>query len=96
LLAGLAAPGGLRSVVIAGERAAPERLADWLRHAAPGTLLTNAYGPTGAPSWPRPSRRARGPRRGARCRFGRPIGNARVHLLDPDLRPVPIGPSASS
>ncbi|HZF12826.1 MAG TPA: amino acid adenylation domain-containing protein, partial [Thermoanaerobaculia bacterium] len=92
LAAGLAAPGGLRSVVIAGERAAPERLADWLRHAAPGTLLTNAYGPTegtivAAAFAPRPGAAAR-----REVPIGRPIGNARVHLLDPDLRPVPIGP----
>jgi amino acid adenylation domain-containing protein/non-ribosomal peptide synthase protein (TIGR01720 family) len=91
LAAGLAPPAGLRSVIVGGERAAPERLAEWLRHASPATLLTNAYGPAEATI----ATSAFVPRAGDAMRrevpVGRPIANVQVHLLDDELRLVPPG-----
>lgn len=43
---GLTLPPAVRCVIIGGEAALPERVADWRRVAPPGTALLNTYGPT--------------------------------------------------
>ncbi|MFJ2577291.1 amino acid adenylation domain-containing protein [Kitasatospora aureofaciens] len=80
---------GLRRVVCSGE-ALPVELAARFRAVLPGVPLHNLYGPTeasvdvtfwecvaepGALSVP----------------IGRPVWNTRLHVLDADLRPVPVG-----
>ncbi len=78
-------------LVVGGEQLLGESLDQW-RHCHPAATVINEYGPTEAtvgcvvhtiePGDPTPS--------GA-IPIGRPIWNARVHLLDPMLRPVPDG-----
>jgi amino acid adenylation domain-containing protein len=88
-LDGAALPRGVRRVIIGGEQALPEALAQWRRGTAghPARLV-NTYGPTEttivatrqelggeAPTLP----------------IGRPIAGARVYVVDPRLQPVPPG-----
>ena len=88
--AGLVPPQGLRAVIVGGEQASAERLADW-RRGAPGVRLLNTYGPTEttvvAAAWEAPDD---GPAPD-RVPIGRPVANVRLHLLGPGLEPVPDG-----
>jgi amino acid adenylation domain-containing protein len=86
------APGrceSLKRVIVSGEALSPD-LPDQLFERLPGVELHNLYGPTEAAvdvtSW--------------QCRFGdarssipigHPIANLRIYVLDPWLRPAPIG-----
>ena len=90
-------PACVRLVVIGGERALPERVAAW--HAAVGerVRLVNTYGPTEAtvaataatllPGEPRPAGDLPLPP----VSIGGPLANARVHVLDDGMRPLPTG-----
>jgi amino acid adenylation domain-containing protein len=79
----------LRRVFCGGDTLAPA-LAQKVFAALPGVELVNFYGPTEAtisatwwvcqPDDPRPV-----------VPIGRPVGNARVYVLDPRMNPVPIG-----
>ncbi|WP_437275953.1 amino acid adenylation domain-containing protein [Sorangium sp. So ce375] len=77
----------LRRVVCSGE-ALSTSLADAFFARLPAVSLHNLYGPTEAAvdvtAWA--CRRGEAP-----VPIGRPIANTRIHLLDPHLRPVPIG-----
>src|SRR5207302_1484225 len=88
-LEGSALPRGARGVIIGGERALPEALAQWRRGTAghPARLV-NTYGPTettivatrhelaaSSPTVP----------------IGRPIAGVRVYVVDRRLQPVPPG-----
>jgi amino acid adenylation domain-containing protein len=90
----LEAPGvercsGLARVVASGE-ALPAELAERFFARLPGVALHNLYGPTEAAvdvtAW---ACRPAGGRRPVP--IGRPVANTRIHLLDPELRPVPVG-----
>ena len=90
---GLRLPEPLRLVILGGEKALPERLAQWREVAGAGRVrLLNGYGPTEAtiaatfwePGGQVPSNLASVP-------IGRPVANARTYLLDKSLEPVPIG-----
>ncbi|MFF9499868.1 amino acid adenylation domain-containing protein [Streptomyces sp. NPDC014656] len=92
-VAGMAAGDALdvtaRHVVLGGE-AVPRALLRELRERVPGCAVTNIYGPTEATTY---STWWRG---GAEepdgdPPIGRPVPNARVYVLDPWLRPVPVG-----
>ncbi|MCF3135099.1 non-ribosomal peptide synthetase [Streptomyces olivochromogenes] len=77
---------GLRSLAVGGEACPPETAASW---AAPGRRLCNAYGPTettvaATVSDPLPGDGSVPP-------VGRPVTGTRVYVLDPWLRPVPVG-----
>ena len=72
----------LRTLIVAGEACPAELVARW----APGRVMWNAYGPTEATVWATV----------ARCEpselqppIGRPIQNAAVYILDPNLQLVP-------
>ncbi|MFO0572465.1 MAG: amino acid adenylation domain-containing protein [Polyangia bacterium] len=72
----------LRTLIVAGEACPAELVARW----APGRIMWNAYGPTEATVWTTV----------ARCEpselqppIGRPIQNAAVYILDPNLQLVP-------
>jgi amino acid adenylation domain-containing protein len=90
---GLSLPESLRLVVIGGERALPERLAQWREMAGNRVQLLNAYGPTeatvAATFW-EPSTGLEDSLRRT-VPIGRPIPNVRVYVLGASLEPVPVG-----
>jgi amino acid adenylation domain-containing protein/non-ribosomal peptide synthase protein (TIGR01720 family) len=73
-----------RTVIVGGEACPPELARRW----APGRRLINSYGPTESTvvsTWSRPlSPDPIAP-------IGGPIWNSQVYVLDPALRPVPVG-----
>ncbi|HSF38816.1 MAG TPA: non-ribosomal peptide synthase/polyketide synthase [Thermoanaerobaculia bacterium] len=87
---GLALPPGLRRVFIGGERALPERVAAWHRHAPEGPRLINGYGVTestvlstaglATPAAP-----------GREVSAGRVLAHTEAYVLDSQGRPVPAG-----
>ncbi|MEE8523271.1 MAG: non-ribosomal peptide synthase/polyketide synthase [Thermoanaerobaculia bacterium] len=84
------AAGRTRAFVIGGEALSAESLRFWQQH-APESRLINEYGPTetvvGCCVYEvEPGSRLRGP-----VAIGRPIANARIHVLDRHLRPLPVG-----
>ncbi|CAG0962242.1 hypothetical protein GPROT1_00898, partial [Gammaproteobacteria bacterium] len=89
---GLRMKAALRYVFLGGEPIALPRLANWLEAAPTQVEIVNTYGPTECTDicaahrvpWPPPSAEYTIP-------IGKPIYNARVHVLDQSLRPVPIG-----
>jgi amino acid adenylation domain-containing protein len=94
ILGAVELPASLRRIIIGGERASPEKLAQWQRTAAARIDLINAYGPTeGAIAVTRHlcARQATESSAGAEVRIGTPVANASVYLLDRRLQPVPPG-----
>jgi hypothetical protein len=92
-------PPSLRLVVIAGERALPERLAAWLRHAPERPRLVNTYGltestviSTVADLSALAKRATLASARGFReVPIGRAVADTEIHVLDRSLAPVPLG-----
>ncbi|HEY6050724.1 MAG TPA: non-ribosomal peptide synthetase, partial [Thermoanaerobaculia bacterium] len=90
---GCSLPETLRLVVIGGERALPERFAQWRELAGDRVALINAYGPTeatvAATMWEAP--RQNPPETARTVPIGRPLANVQTYVLDRKLRPVPVG-----
>ena len=85
-------PPQLRLVIIGGERALPERLDAWHKHANQQVQLLNGYGPTEATVTATFCSLARPEGSGLQeVPIGRAIRNAQAYVLDPHLQPVPIG-----
>lgn len=84
------ATGRTRFFVVGGEALPGDSVNFWQDH-APGTILVNEYGPTetvvGCCVYFAPH----GTRFESTIPIGRPIANTQLYVLDPDLRPVPIG-----
>ena len=88
----LSLPAGLRLVILGGEEALPERLANWHERVGDVVQLINTYGPTETTvvatmcdlSARKKAPAGEGP-------IGRPIQNTVVYVLDRLLRPVPVG-----
>ncbi|HTQ80082.1 MAG TPA: amino acid adenylation domain-containing protein, partial [Thermoanaerobaculia bacterium] len=82
----------LRRVIASGEALPPELAASFAER-LPWSELHNLYGPTEAAvdvtAWSCTADRAAHPAR--LIPIGRPIENLRIQLLDPALRPVPLG-----
>ncbi len=80
-------PDSLRLMLIGGEKLTEEHLADWYR-IAPEIPLINGYGPTegtiATAFWGSTASATRA------C-IGRPIANTRIHILDHNRQPLPIG-----
>ncbi len=74
----------LRQIVVAGEACPPDLVDRWAR----GRRFFNAYGPTETTVWASVEE-CRGD--DERPPIGRPLINTTIHLLDAQLRPVPIG-----
>ena len=81
----LTLPDGLRLVIIGGERALPERLAQWRKAVGDHVRLLNTYGPTEATVVATKWESAGSRMRMDRCRevpIGRPIANVQTYVLD--------------
>jgi len=91
---GLTVPSPVRVVILGGEKVLPDRVAAWMR-AVPGPLrLFNTYGPTESTIVATVHELQRESVEQDPLReipIGRPIPNARIYVLDADLRPVPVG-----
>jgi len=86
-------PECVRSVIFAGERALLERLSGWEEAMRHGVRLFNSYGPseaTPASSVFDPAETVEGASTNG-LSIGRPMRGARLYVVDPDLRPVPVG-----
>ncbi|HEX3525995.1 MAG TPA: condensation domain-containing protein, partial [Thermoanaerobaculia bacterium] len=87
---GAVAAGRTRALVIGGDALRGESLAAW-RRAAPETRVINEYGPTetvvGCCVYEAPA----GALGDGPVPIGRPIANARLYVVDRELRPVPLG-----
>src|SRR6266545_2045188 len=83
----------LRRVIASGEALGPALAVRFFARLPAGVELHNLYGPTEAAvdvtAWPCDRDLPRS--RDASVPIGRPIANTRIHLLGPDLRPVPLG-----
>jgi len=88
-------PAGVRLVVMGGERALPERWAGWGRGGGLRPRLFNAYGPTEATIAATLEEHPGGPlgagAAGREVPIGRPLPGWRAHVLDAELRPLPVG-----
>ncbi len=85
-------PATVRLVIIGGERALAERLALWQQRVGTSVRLVNSYGPTeatviatAADLLPGQTTRPRD------VPIGRPIQNTQIYILDPMMRPLPVG-----
>lgn len=84
-------PRSLRLVIVGGEKASSSAFAAWLKAGGTDVRWINTYGPTEAsviatayepnPKEPLPDN----------LPIGRPIANVQVYVLDPNLKPVPVG-----
>jgi len=95
---GLALPPSVRLVIIGGEKALAERVAQWhartAQTARPARLI-NTYGPTEATVVATLCELRPGASDGlvpqSEVPIGRPLGNALIYILDGSLNPLPIG-----
>ncbi|MGH7773246.1 MAG: amino acid adenylation domain-containing protein, partial [Candidatus Binatia bacterium] len=90
----LALPEQLRLVIIGGERALPERLAQWQQCVSKRVRLLNTYGPTEVTVVATMCELVRTTQTSASPQevpIGRPISNVQTYVLDQHLKPVPIG-----
>jgi amino acid adenylation domain-containing protein len=86
-------PEALRLVIIGGERAIPQRVAQWREVVGHRIRLLNTYGPTES-TVVASFAELTGNHRADPCRevtVGRPMPNVRAYLLDRFLGPTPIG-----
>jgi len=86
-------PASLRLVIVGGEKASPEAYSTWHRLVGNKVRWINTYGPAEASivaTAYEPNLQP-GNEAPTRLPIGRPVANARVYLLDPDLNPVPVG-----
>ncbi|WP_437759742.1 amino acid adenylation domain-containing protein [Sorangium sp. So ce1389] len=79
-----------RFAVVAGEACVPALVRKHVER-LPGTRLLNEYGPTEATVWCTARACVPEDASAARVPIGRPAANARIYVLDRDLRPAPLG-----
>jgi amino acid adenylation domain-containing protein len=95
---GLALPPAVRLTIIAGEKALARRVTQWHEHVARTghrVRLINVYGPTEATAATTQGELHPGAGRGDATQggasIGRPLGRARIYILDGSMNLVPIG-----
>ncbi|MFB7333683.1 amino acid adenylation domain-containing protein [Streptomyces adustus] len=81
---------GVREVWTGGEAASATAFRR-ARDAAPGTVLTNAYGPTETTTFATRHRYVPASPDESRIPIGTPLDNTRLYVLDDGLRQVPVG-----
>ncbi|WP_158853297.1 non-ribosomal peptide synthetase [Saccharothrix deserti] len=86
----LEAHDSVRTTILAGETLPPNLVADHFRR-SPNAALFNEYGPTEATIWASVHQVGPEEAEAQRVPIGRPIPNARIHLLDRWFNPVPPG-----
>lgn len=87
-------PESLRLVIIGGEKALPQRLANWLQLVSNKVQLINSYGPTEATIGTTISNLSNLEELNIALRevpIGKPIDNIQIYILDDYLQPTPIG-----
>ncbi len=85
-------PEGLKWVVIGGERAVPERVAQWRRRVGREVALLNTYGLTEVTAVATAVELTTSEEEeGREVAIGRPLKNVRVYVLDGEMEPVPEG-----
>ncbi|MFE9799217.1 non-ribosomal peptide synthetase [Streptomyces goshikiensis] len=86
---------GVRQLIVGGDVLSAARSRVFLDRApvpgGPPRLLINAYGPTEATTMVSAQPMDQVPGDAERVPIGPPISGARIHLLDEELRPVPVG-----
>ncbi len=89
----VALPTCLRLVIIGGEAALAERLADWQRHAGGQLALLNTYGPTEATVAATAHQVQAGETQasGEATMIGQALPNVQTYVLDRHLQAVPLG-----
>nr|MDP9120616.1 amino acid adenylation domain-containing protein [Acidobacteriota bacterium] len=80
----------LTHLLFGGEAADPHAVAEVVRSGPPAHLL-QLYGPTEGTTFSTFYRVLAARAEGLPVPIGLPLDNTRVHVLDPDLRPVPVG-----
>ena len=93
--AGSVLPEKLRLVILGGEKASTKTYRAWQKLAGERIRLINTYGPTEASVIVSAFEPARCPEvsLGDCLPLGRSVANAQLHVLDQDLKPVPLGSS---
>jgi amino acid adenylation domain-containing protein len=89
----LSMPDSMRLVVIGGEKAIPERLAQWQAHVGSAIRLCNSYGPSEATivATMCDLNDDRDPGTSIEVPIGYPIANIDTYVLDRNLNSVPVG-----
>lgn len=88
---GLAFPAALKTVIIGGEEARPESLANWFEAVGQGVRLLNTYGPTEATVVATATELRSADASGGRVPIGRPLAGVSVYVLDRHGRLTPPG-----
>ena len=86
-------PASVRLVIVGGEKASSEAYSTWHKFVGNRVRWVNTYGPAEASvvaTTYEPNLQP-GEEPPSVLPIGRPVANARVYLLDPDLNPVPVG-----
>ncbi|RYZ40519.1 MAG: amino acid adenylation domain-containing protein, partial [Myxococcaceae bacterium] len=85
-------PRGLRWLIIGGERAVPERVAQWMQRVGTAVPLINTYGTTEVMAVATSlDLTAHAQPEGREVGIGRPVLNVSTYVLDAERRPVPVG-----
>jgi amino acid adenylation domain-containing protein len=84
-------PEGLRIVIVGGEKASSAKLAAWRKVAGTRVRWVNTYGPTETSVIVTAFEPKNAEEIPAILPIGRPIANTKIHILDPNLQPLPVG-----
>jgi len=84
-------PESLRIVIVGGEKASSAKLAAWRKVAGSRVRWVNTYGPTETSVIVTAFEPENSEEIPAILPIGRPIANTKIHILDPNLQPLPVG-----
>jgi amino acid adenylation domain-containing protein len=84
-------PDSLRMVIVGGEKASSAALSAWRKFAGPRVRWVNTYGPTETSVIVTAFEPKNSEGIPAVLPIGRPIANTKIHILDGNLQPLPVG-----